>query len=168
MSSDKNELKHATFIKLTTLGVLILGKPGAGKSTLALSLIDGGGRGIGKTDLIATLIADDQVCLWQDEASELIYGAPPETLAGLLEIRGVGIAQVDYIHQWPVSLVVELRELEEIERLPDFPNTCTDILGQALPVLGISVQDTAAAARIRVAIGILLNSRTVENGGIIG
>jgi len=168
MSNERTELKHATFLRLATLGVLILGKPGAGKSTLALSLIDSGGRGIAKSDLIATLVADDQVCLWQDETSEQIYGAPPETLAGLLEIRGVGIAQVDYIHPWPVNLVVELKPLEDVERLPDFPNTCMDILGQAIPVLSVSVQDTAAPARIRAAIGILLHSNTVENDGVIG
>jgi len=167
MSEVISELKHATFVKVANLGVLILGKSGSGKSALALSLIDSAGRGIGLTDFTATLVADDQVCLWRKETTGQVYGKPPQTIAGRLEIRGLGIVQVDHVPWYCVDLVVEIKARNEIERFPDFPHHCLDILGQAIPVIGVSGHDTAAAATVRAAIGAFLHRDAVENGRVI-
>lgn len=161
------ELKHATFVKVADLGVLILGKSGSGKSSLALSLIDSAGRGIGLNDLTATLVADDQVSLWREDATAQLYGKPPQTLAGKLEVRGLGIVQVEYVPWYSVNLVVEIKAQDKIERFPDFPRHCLDILGQAIPVISVSGHDATAAARVRAAIGAFLHRDAVENGTII-
>ncbi len=163
MEAETSELKHGTFVEVGELGVLILGTPGSGKSSLALALIDSGGRGIGKIDLTATLIADDQVCLWYDNATAQVFGRPPESIAGLMEIRGLGIVQVEHLSRCPVRLVVQLKQEEKIARLPDFPDTCIDILGQAIPVIEVSIHNTNAAARVRAGVVALLASNTVEN-----
>jgi len=167
MNAEISELIHATLIKVDQLGVLVLGKSGCGKSALALALIDGSGRGIGKTDMITKLVSDDQVCLWQDLATNKIYGRAPTTIAGLLEIRGVGIVSMAYVSRCPVDLVVRIRPENEIERLPEFPKTHMDILGQGIPVVYISTHDITAAAKVRASVNILLHSNIVENDSII-
>jgi HPr kinase/phosphorylase len=167
MITETSQLKHATFVKVANLGVLILGRSGAGKSALALALIDNAGHGIGKVDLPATLIADDQVCLWLDQETEQVYGKPPNTIAGLLEIRGLGIVQVEYVPQYPLGLVVQISQANEIERLPGFPETCRNILGKAIPVIDISSGDVNAAAKVRACVGIIVGSNAVENDSAI-
>ncbi len=162
MNAETSELKHGTFVKVGTLGVLILGNPGSGKSSLALALIDGGGRGIGKKDITTTLIADDQVCLWHDNTTAQVFGRPPKSIAGLLEIRGIGIVPVDYVRRYPVGLVVQIKPEDKIERLPDFSATCIDIAGQAIPVIEVAAHNTHAAAIVRAGVNVLLGCNTVE------
>ena len=70
---------HGTCIAIDGAGVLLRGPSGCGKSDLALRLIDGG----------AVLVADDRVSL-EARAGDLVASAP-DALAGLLEVRGVGI-----------------------------------------------------------------------------
>ena len=60
-------------------GVLILGPSGAGKSHLALKAMAAGWR----------LVADDRVIIWSDQGH--VYGRAPETLSGLIEVRGLGV-----------------------------------------------------------------------------
>ena len=168
MSQEISQLKHGTFVKVGPLGVLILGKSGSGKSSLALALIDGVGRGIGKNDLTTTLVADDQVCLWCEKTTAQVFGKPPKSIAGFLEIRGLGIIQVDHVARYPVSLVVKIESESKIERLPDFPNTCMDVMGQAIPMIEVSDHITNAAVKVRAGVSVLLRRNTVENTTAIG
>jgi len=167
MRAGITELRHGTFVKVAELGVLILGAPGAGKSALALALMDQPGRGAGQAELTTTLVADDQVCLALDKATAQVVGRPPATLAGLLEVRGVGIVQVDYLPGFPVGLVVELKKADEIERIPDFPNACARVLGQTIPLVEIATGDMAAAAKVRISVGVILDGNAVENSRVI-
>jgi len=96
-------LLHATCVEWFGRGILIRGKSGAGKSDLALRLIDAG----------ATLVADDQVMLENGFAS-----APPR-LQGLLEVRGFGIVKLPFTEKTAVALTVDLCARNEIERLPE-------------------------------------------------
>jgi hypothetical protein len=89
-------------------GVLIEGPPGSGKSSLALALIDRG----------ATLIADDGVLL--ETRGGRLWALPPPTIAGLLEIRNVGLVNLP-VSPAPLALVLRLdpgapRYLETCER----------------------------------------------------
>ncbi len=168
MIAEISKLKHGTFVKVANLGVLILGRSGAGKSALALALIDHAGQGIGQIDLPATLIADDQVCLWLDQETEQIYGKAPETIAGLLEIRGLGIVHVEYEPIYPLGLVVRISQANDIKRLPGFPGACTYILGKAIPVIDIFGGDVNAAAKVRACVGIIAGRNAVENESAIG
>ncbi len=85
-------------------GVLILGKSGAGKSDLALKLIARGMR----------LVCDDRCELFVTRGK--LFGRSPKSLAGLLEVRGVGIVKLPQAAKARIELVVELAE--RIARLP--------------------------------------------------
>src|SRR5438045_1345276 len=99
------ETLHASTVAADGRAVLIAGPSGAGKSDLALRLLD---RGF-------TLVSDDRTLVRKD-GDRLVASAPPN-IAGKLEIRGIGIVDMDIIDNVPVALFVELTS--EIQRLPD-------------------------------------------------
>lgn len=113
------------------------GPSGAGKSDLALRLITMG----------ATLIADDQVRL-TTEAS-VLYASPPDAIAGLIELRGVGIRRLPYRHRVAVALVVDLVQPEAVERLPDAREVELD--GVKVPTLALAAFETSAAVKVAYA-----------------
>ena len=89
--------KHqATCVAIAGRAVLIEGKPGVGKSSLALALIDRG----------AVLVGDDGVLLEADGA-RLLARPVPETV-GLLEVRGLGLVPMPVATGMPVALVIVL------------------------------------------------------------
>lgn len=98
---------HASCVALGSRGVLLRGAPGAGKSDLALRLIDAG----------ATLVSDDRVAL--DDGDGALLASPPARLAGLLEVRGLGIVAMAYTGRCPVHLAVDLVAPEAVERMPE-------------------------------------------------
>ncbi len=111
---------HASAFAYAGAGCLLLGESGSGKSSaLAHALLHG-----------AMLIADDQVVL-QDISSQLIAQAPPE-IAGVLELRGLGLIRVPFVDAHPIHLAVELTH-DPIDRLPT-PHT-REFLGVQLPLL---------------------------------
>jgi HPr kinase/phosphorylase len=91
---------HGTCVAREGQAVLLEGPPGAGKSDLALRLID---RGF-------VLVADDQVVV------DGLQASPPERLAGLLEIRGLGLVRLPYVRAATLRLAVTLAAMP---RLPD-------------------------------------------------
>lgn len=103
---------HATTVllpdpQLGDWAVLLRGPSGAGKSDLALRLIDRGGM----------LVSDDQTLL--SAAGGRLVARPPATIAGRMEVRGLGIAELPHRAGVPVALVADLRPAAEIERLPE-------------------------------------------------
>lgn len=93
----KQPIKHlATCVAIEGRGILIEGPPGAGKSSLALALIDRG----------AVLVGDDGVSLEQDSAR--LLANPVAETAGLLEVRGLGLVTMPVLAAVPVALVVVL------------------------------------------------------------
>lgn len=101
-------LINATCISIDNNGVLIAGPAGAGKSDLALRMIDSG----------AELIADDQTEL-KLENNQLIASAP-KSIKGLFEVRHVGLLRMPFGKPAAVALYVELALLhEKLERLPE-------------------------------------------------
>src|SRR6059058_6250326 len=99
------ETVHASCVASNGRAVLISGPSGAGKSDLALRLLD---RGF-------TLVSDDQTIVRRD-GERLVATAPPN-IAGKLEIRGIGIIEIECVDNVPVALLVELTS--DIQRLPD-------------------------------------------------
>lgn len=132
---------HATCINILGKGVLILGASGSGKSDLALRLI---------ASHQAKLVADDRV---EVEASlQGIIAAPPPTLKGLLEVRGVGIIKLKALPQTPLHLVVELTS-EPLERMP--VPLFYELCGINLPLLRLNPFELSAPAKILAALSLL-------------
>ena|SRR5919197_331819 len=131
-------LVHGTCVAVDGRGVLLRGPPGAGKSDLALRLIDGG----------ALLVADDQTRIAAD-GDRLVASAPP-TIAGRIEVRGLGIVEAPGVASAPLGLVIDLVAAGEVERLPP-PRTCT-LLGRSLPCLALAPFEASAAAKVRIAV----------------
>ena len=128
---------HGSTVAKDGRAVLITGASGAGKSDLALRLID---RGF-------TLVSDDRTIVKRD--GDRLVASPPPTIAGKLEIRGVGIVDMPNVGDVPVALVVEL--MGEIERLPDDSRERL-ILGAKLPVVTIDAMTASAAAKVALAL----------------
>jgi len=138
---------HATAVAVADCGVLILGPSGAGKSSLALGVITTPFFDRGQI-VPAGLISDDQVRLELVEGR--LHASPPATIAGQLEVRGLGIVAFPYMSKVPVSLAVEVRPSREIERMPDFRDRHS-ILGLDLPLVAIDPAAPGATARLYLA-----------------
>lgn len=132
---------HGTSVALEGDGLLLRGPSGSGKSDLALRLVDGGAR----------LVADDQTEIRRVGAE--LHLAAPATIAGLIEVRGVGILCVPAVASAPLRLVVDLVPPERIDRLPE-PHFCT-LLGVSVPLLALAPFEASAPAKLRVALGYL-------------
>lgn len=89
---------HASCAARGADGVLLVGPSGSGKSDLLLRLLDHG----------FDLVADDQVELDDGQAS------PPPALAGLIEVRGLGILRLPFTPVARLALVVELCQAERL------------------------------------------------------
>jgi serine kinase of HPr protein (carbohydrate metabolism regulator) len=129
---------HATCVQLGGVGVVLLGASGVGKSDLALRLIDAG----------ALLVADDQLCVESGEAG--LLGRPAENLAGLLEVRGLGILRLPYCQISLLGLVVELDSARRPPRLPE--HLTHRLLGNDLPCLRLDPREASAVAKVRLAL----------------
>lgn len=140
---------HATTISLNGTAVMIRGASGAGKSDLALQLLESSGTGLTGQTITTTLVADDQTVLRCE--GETILVSCPEAIAGLLEIRGHDVLNLEAVQNVPLVLVVDLRPAAHIERLPQPEDMFTQILGISIPNVLIDPSKPSAASRLRVA-----------------
>ena len=136
-SRQSAEIIHASSVALDRRAVLISGPSGSGKSDLTLRLLD---RGF-------TLVSDDRTIV-RREGDRLVASAP-QNIAGKLEIRGIGIVDVDCVDEVPVALVVELTD--EIQRLPEDGRE-QQLLGLGLPLVSVDAMTASAPAKIAVAL----------------
>ena len=118
---------HASAVKVGDRAVLIRGPSGSGKSSLAFELILAGRTGQLPP---AILVGDDRVHL--DTEGDKLWVRPARELAGLIEIRGLGIRRSDYAREAVVGLVVDLAA-DDAERLPPPRALATDLNGVILP-----------------------------------
>jgi HPr kinase/phosphorylase len=136
---------HATTVALDGVAVVLRGPPGAGKSDLALRLIDQGAR----------LVADDQTVLTRRGTA--VLASAPSPIAGRLEVRGLGIVALAAVPDVAVGLVVDLAPAQAIERLPEPENAA--LLGVFLPLIRIDPAAVSAAAKVRLAVRQLRGDR---------
>ncbi|TAI62172.1 HPr kinase/phosphatase C-terminal domain-containing protein [Bradyrhizobium sp. Leo170] len=124
---------HASAVLVGERAVLIRGPSGSGKSRLAFDLILAGRSGQLPP---AILVGDDRVYL--DTAGKELLIRPLAELAGLIEIRGLGIRRVEYTHEAIVGLVVDLAA-GDAERLPPPEALRTEINGVFLPRIPVGI-----------------------------
>lgn len=100
---------HGSCLSYYNKGILILGKSGTGKSDLCLRMIMNKG---------AKLVADDRVDIYV--SGKDLKGRSVSTIAGLLEVRGIGLAKFDYQRSVKINLVIELaKSRAEVDRMPE-------------------------------------------------
>lgn len=125
--SDGDASVHASAVKVGQFAVLIRGPSGSGKSRLAFDLIMAGRSGVVER---AVLVGDDRVHL--ATVGDEIEVRPSRMLAGLIEVRGLGIRRCDFVEHATVGLVVDL-DAVDAERLPPAESLKTSILGVKIP-----------------------------------
>lgn len=123
---------HAACVVYGADGVLIRGPSGSGKSALALALIHAAER----ADRFGRLVADDRVRV--EAAGGRLIAEAPAALAGLIEIRGVGLATAPRVPATVVRLVVDL--VDAPDRMPDDGALQTSIDGVSLPRLAVAAR----------------------------
>lgn len=129
-------LLQATCVAIDERGVMLQGPPGSGKSTLALQLLDRGAR----------LVGDDGVSL--TVLGERVMAAPAPQIAGLIEVRNVGLIHMPSVRA-PVALI--LRLTDEAPRFVEQAGAA-DLLGIPVPMLQFDPSIPAAAIRAELAL----------------
>ncbi len=128
---------HASAVLIGAKAVLIRGPAGSGKSRLALAIIEAAGR---EGLPFARLVADDRAHVEAHAGRLLVRPAP--ALAGLIEVRGLGIRRVDHEPVAAVGLVVDL-SAADAERLPAAEALETALEGVTLPRLAVAPGESA-------------------------
>ena len=136
MTDAANASVHASAVRIGNRAVLIRGPSGAGKSRLVFDLILAGRAGQIAT---AVLVGDDRVHLEasQNQLQNQLIVRPARELAGLIEIRGLGIRRCDFVEEAIVGLVVDLNAADG-ERLPPPEALLTRIHGVNLPRIPVA------------------------------
>ncbi len=138
---------HASAVLIGSRAALIRGPAGSGKSRLALALIEAAATGRIR---FARLVADDRVELTASHGRLLV--SPPAALAGLIEVRGLGVRRIAFEAVAVAGLVIDLAAADG-ERIPAASARIIDVGGVALPRLPV-----AAAADARAIVLATLNS----------
>ena len=144
-------LIHGTCVEFEGAGVLFRGPSGSAKSDLALRLI---------TEKGAVLVADDQVAV--EAVNGTLKARPPASLAGLLEVRGVGLVRMDHRAPSDVRAVIDLCESGGRERVPR-PRT-TRIAGLPLPLFELDARESSAVSRVVLILGIVRGTLSLHDG----
>ena len=132
-----SETLHTSTVALDGRAVMIGGPSGSGKSDLALRLLD---RGF-------VLVSDDQTIVRKDN-NRVLASAPP-LIRGKLEIRGVGIVEMESIDDVPVALFVELTS--DVQRMPDDSRERL-VLDVRLPLISVDAMTASAPSKVAVAL----------------
>ena len=106
-------LAHGTAIKVGDTGLIFVGPPGSGKSSLALQTLFSA-RIAGHS---ADLVSDDQIFL--DVADGKVRASAPASIAGMIELRGSGIGRVKSIGDAVLHYAVRLVDVHAENRIPE-------------------------------------------------
>ena len=131
-----SETVHASCVAIGGRAVLIAGRSGSGKSDLALRLVDRGAR----------LVSDDYTVITPSDGR--LLASAPETIAGRIEVRGVGLAELEALTDVPVCLFVDLDRAPE--RLPEAETVV--LAGIAVPALALSALEASAPIKLELAL----------------
>ncbi|APL94601.1 aldolase [Sphingobium indicum] len=136
-STPSCETLHATSVAIDGRAVLLCGPSGMGKSDLALRLIDRG----------AVLVSDDYTRLLEIEGR--LFARAPDRIAGMMEVRGLGLVDMPHADNAPVALAVDLSDA--VERMP--PQTVQrSIAGVDIPVVRLAPFEASAPIKVELAV----------------
>ena len=141
------ELVHGTCVALGRRGVLLRGGAGSGKSDLALRFMALPGEGA----LCPGLVADDQVYVSANPDGTLTASAPP-TIAGKIEVRGLGIMPVPFLPEAELVLVCDLVGGKDVPRMPPESEKATVLAGVPLPTLRLWPFEASAPLKLKMAL----------------
>lgn len=133
MTALSSETVHASTVSIGGRAVLIAGRPGSGKSDLALRLIDRG----------AVLVSDDYTIV--SRSGKRLVATPPETIRGRIEIRGIGLVDMPHETAVPVALVVDIDE--PVPRMPEAGRTRL-IADIAVPLFALAPHEASAPVKV--------------------
>jgi len=131
-------LCHGTLVVLGSKGVLITGPSGSGKSTLALKLIV---TGVG-AGFFPRLVSDDQVRLSVERGA--LIGSVPSSIAGLIEVWGVGPTPIVHQESAKIDLLVKLVPKAQAPRLNE--DRTETMEGISLPMIELEAKNAEAAS----------------------
>lgn len=137
MTVLSSETLHCSTVAISGRAVMIEGRSGSGKSDLALRLIDRGAR----------LVSDDYTIARR--RGKKLLAAPPDTIAGQMEVRGIGLVDMDHVTDQPVALVVQLFDV--VDRMPLTPELRV-IAGVSVPVMKIAPMENSAPIKVELAL----------------
>jgi serine kinase of HPr protein (carbohydrate metabolism regulator) len=135
--SVSSETLHVSAVSIGGRAVLIGGRSGTGKSDLALRLIDRG----------AALVSDDYTYVHRVSGQAL--ASAPATIAGKIEVRGVGIVERESVADIPVALFVDLEG--QPERLPRGEDRIA-IAGVSVPIVALDGHHASAPLKVEAAL----------------
>ena len=138
MSEGGGALIHATCVAIDGRGLLLSVPSCSGKSDLALRLIDRGAR----------LVSDDYTRL--EARGDVLMACPAPRIEGRIEVRGVGIEEVEPAGETPVALLLQLDETPE--RLPDVDAHMMTIEGITIPALPFAPFELSAPIKAEAAL----------------
>lgn len=133
---------HGTSVVIGNEAIFLRGPSGSGKSDLALRLIDRGAR----------LLSDDYTYVHGNGTD--VFGKAAEHIAGLLEVRGMGIMRMAHVETARIALIVRLSATGDglSERLPPSPLSTERLCGVDLPVLALHGFAASAPLKIELAL----------------
>jgi HPr kinase/phosphorylase len=155
MTGEADPTIHASAVLVGDRAVLIRGPSGSGKSRLAFDLLLAGRAGHLPA---AILVGDDRVHL--STLGKKLMVRPAPALAGLIEIRGLGIRQCEFAAEAPVGLVVDL-DAADAERLPPQSALQIQIKGISLPRIPVK-QGFSGLPLVIAALTMTANSSSMD------
>ena len=142
---------HANCVDIDGKGILILGAPSSGKSDLSLRLI---------RRFAARLVADDRCEI--ERKGEKLFAKAPINLAGLMEVRGLGIIKFPYQTSTEIKIVIELvKNPSEIERMPE--KSFAAIEGCSFPKLKLYAFECSAPDKVFLFLHHLTSKQSCED-----
>jgi len=144
--TEARQLVHGTCVAFGPHAALLRGSSGSGKSDLALRFLALAAEG----EMAPGLVADDQVLL--EVKGDKLLASAPNTLAGKLEVRGLGIMAVPHVEQAQLALVVDLVASDTVPRMPPEPLPRTALLGISVPNLQLAPFEHSAPIKLKMAL----------------
>ena len=143
MTALSSETVHASAVSIDGHAILISGRPGSGKSDLALRLMDRG----------AMLVSDDYTIVTRQDGH--LVASPPETIRGRIEVRGIGLITKPHESGVPVALVIDIDE--PVPRMPE-PGGTRLIADIEVPLFALAPYEASAPIKVELLLKSLISA----------